>query len=125
MAKILIVDDDPRNRRVLQAVLGQTGHEVLTAESGAEGIEVVHAHAPDLVLMDVLMPGMDGMETLRRLRGEPRFAALKVVAVTGLSMQSDAERILAAGFDGYLGKPIRYREIIAELKRLLGTGSRA
>src|SRR3990172_6052883 len=98
MAKILVVDDDARNLRLAVSVLERGGHEVLSAQGGAEGIEAVLAHAPDLVLMDVQMPGMDGGLALKRLRAEPRTAAIKVVAVTALAMKGDRERLLAEGF---------------------------
>ena len=112
MAKILVVDDDARNLRLAVTALEQAGHEVLSAEGGAEGIEAALAHAPDLVLMDVQMPGMDGITVLRRLRSEPRTAALKVVALTALAMKGDQERILAAGCDGYIAKPMRIHEFL-------------
>ena len=120
MAKILVVDDDARNLNLAVTVLEQAGHEVLSAEDGAEGIAAALAHAPDLVLLDVQMPGMDGVTVLMRLRAEPRTAALKVVALTALAMKGDRERLLAEGFDGYLEKPIRYKEFLAEVERLLG-----
>ena len=119
MAKILVVDDDARNLRLAVTVLEQAGHEVLSAEDGAEGIEAALAHAPDLVLMDVQMPGMDGVSALRRLRAEPGTAALKVVALTALAMKGDRERLLAEGFDGYLEKPIRHKEFLARVAALL------
>ena len=118
MARILVVDDDPRTLRLAVTVLEQAGHEVLSAEGGAEGIEAALAHAPDLVLMDVQMPGMDGVAALRCLRAEPRTAALKVVALTALAMKGDAERLLAEGFDGYLEKPLRYKEFLASVTAL-------
>src|SRR3989304_7017345 len=102
MARILVVDDDARNLRLAVSVLEQAGHEVLSAEGGAEGVEVALAHAPDLVLMDVQMPGMDGVSALRRLRADPRTAALKVVALTAFAMKGDAKRLLARGVEGYL-----------------------
>ncbi len=119
MAKILVVDDDAGNLRLAATVLEQAGHEVLLAEGGIEGVEAALAHAPDLVLMDVQMPGMDGISALRRLRAEPRTAALKVVALTALAMKGDRERLLAEGFDGYLEKPIRYNEFLASVAALL------
>jgi two-component system cell cycle response regulator DivK len=123
MARILVVDDDARNRRFAGAALEQAGHEVLSAEGGTEGVEAALAHAPDLVLMDVQMPGMDGVSALRRLRAEPRTAAIKVVALTALAMKGDAERLLAEGFDGYVEKPIRYKSFLREVERLLGRKS--
>ncbi|OGA18326.1 MAG: response regulator receiver protein [Betaproteobacteria bacterium RIFCSPLOWO2_02_FULL_66_14] len=119
MAKILVVDDDALNLRLAAAALEQAGHEVLRANGGAEGIEAALAHAPDLILMDVQMPGMDGIAALKCLRAEPRTAALKVVAFTALAMKGDAERLLAEGFDGYLEKPIRYKEFLASVAALL------
>ena len=119
MAKILVVDDDARNLRLAVAVLEQAGHEVLSAEDGAEGVEAALAHAPDLVLMDMQMPGMDGVSALRRLRAEPRTAALTVIALTALAMKGDRERLLKEGFDGYLEKPIRYKEFLASVAALL------
>jgi len=119
MAKILVVDDDARNLRLAAAVLEQAGHEVLSAEGGAEAVEAALAHAPDLVLMDVQMPGMDGIAALKRLRAEARTAALKVVAHTALTMKGDRERLIEEGFDGYLEKPIRYNEFLASVAALL------
>ena len=119
MAKILVVDDDAMNLRLAATVLEQAGHEVLSAKGGAEGIEAALTHAPDLVLMDVQMPGMDGVSALKCLRAEPRTAALKVVAFTAFAMKGDAERLLAEGFDGYLEKPIRYRAFLASVTVLL------
>ena len=119
MAKILVVDDDALNLRLAVTTLERAGHVVLSAEAGAEGIEAALAHAPDLVLMDIQMPGMDGVSALKRLRAEPRTAALKVVAFTALAMNGDRERLLAEGFDGYFEKPIRYQELLASVAALL------
>ena len=119
MARILVVDDDAMNLRLAVTVLEQAGHEVLSAEGGVEGIEAALAHAPDLVLMDVQMPGMDGVAALRRLRADPRTAPLKVAAFTGLAMKGDRERLIQEGFDGYLEKPIRYEEFLASVAALL------
>jgi len=119
MAKILIVDDDAFNRKLVVTVLEQAGHEVITANTGAEGVAAARAHAPDLVLMDIQMPGMDGVEALRRLRADPLTAALKVAAFTALAMKGDAERLLAAGFDGYFEKPMRYKDFLARVAALL------
>jgi two-component system cell cycle response regulator DivK len=120
MAHILVVDDDARNLRLATAVLEQAGHSVLGAEDGEQGVTLALAHLPDLVLMDVQMPGMDGVTALKLLRAEPRSLALKVVALTALAMKGDAERLLAEGFDGYLEKPIRYKEFIGAVARFVG-----
>ena len=119
MAKILVVDDDVRNLRLAGTVLEKAGHEVLSAEGGAEGIEAALAHAPDLVLMDVQMPELDGIAVLRRLRADPRTAAFKVVALTALAMKGDRERLIKEGFDAYIEKPIRYKEFLESVAALL------
>jgi two-component system cell cycle response regulator DivK len=119
MAKILVVDDDARNLRLAVTALEQAGHEVLCAEGGVEGIEAAQVHAPDLVLMDVQMPGMTGIAALRRLRAGPRTRALKVIAFTALAMKGDRERLIEEGFDGYLEKPIRYKGFVASVAALL------
>lgn len=119
MARILVVDDEATNLRLAATVLKQAGHEVLIADGGAAGVAVALAHAPDLILMDVQMPGIDGIAALRQLRAEPRTAALKVVALTALAMKGDSERLLAQGFDGYLEKPIRYQNFLESVAALL------
>jgi len=124
VARILVVDDDARNLRLAATVLEQAGHEVLSAACGAEGIEAALAHAPDLVLMDVHMPDMDGIAALKRLRTDPRGVTLNIIAFTALAMKGDAERLLAEGFDGYVEKPIRYREFLATVAALLAGKNR-
>ena len=109
MAKILVVDDDARNLRLAKTALELAGHEVLSALGGAQGIEAALAHTP----------GMDGIAVLRHLRAEPRTATLRVAALTALAMRGDRERLLAEGFDGYLEKPIRYKEFLARVAALL------
>lgn len=124
MARILVVDDDARNLRLATTVLEQAGHEVLGAGGGAEGLAAALTHAPDLIVMDVQMPGMDGVAALARLRAEPRTAALKVLALTALAMKGDRERLLGEGFDGYFEKPIRYKAFLATVTALLGAKGR-
>jgi two-component system cell cycle response regulator DivK len=120
MATILVVDDDPSNLKLVVTALEHSGHEAIGARGGAEGIAAALARAPDLVLMDVQMPVIDGIAALRRLRADPRTAALKVVALTALAMKGDKEHLLAEGFDGYLAKPIRYKEFAAAVEAMLG-----
>ncbi len=119
MVRILVVDDDARNLRLAVAALEQAGHDVLSAECGGDALEAAIAHTPDLILMDVQMPGMDGIAALRHLRANPGTAALKVVALTALAMKGDRESLLAAGFDGYLQKPIRYKECLSGVAEML------
>lgn len=122
MARILVVDDDPRNLRLAATVLEQAGHEVLAAEDGETGIAAALAHLPDLVLMDVQMPDVDGVAALARLRADARTTALRVVALTALAMKGDRDRLLAAGFDGYIEKPIRYKTFLAAVETALRSG---
>lgn len=119
MAKILVIDDDARNLKLAVTVLEQVGHEVLSTDSGSDGIHSARLNKPDLVLMDVQMPGMDGITALKSLRSEPRTAGLTVVALTALAMKGDAERLLAAGFDGYIQKPIQYKQFIVQVSEIL------
>lgn len=120
MAHVLVVDDDATNIELASAMLEQAGHRVQCASSGEACIALASANLPELVLLDVQMPGMDGVEALRRLRADPRTAALKVYALTALAMKGDRERLLAEGFDGYLEKPIRYKAFLAALELALG-----
>lgn len=119
MAKILVVDDDTFNLKLAVTVLTQAGHEVLSAGGGEEGVALALASTPELVLMDVQMPGMDGVAALKRLRADPRTARLKVAALTALAMKGDRQLLLQAGFDAYLEKPIRYKEFLASVAALL------
>jgi two-component system cell cycle response regulator DivK len=119
MANILVVEDNPQNLKLAQLVLHKAGHAVLSAENGEQGLQRVQESQPDLVLMDVQMPGMDGLEVTRRLKADPRTAHVKVLALTALAMKGDAERILAAGCDGYLAKPYQYQQLLDAVQRAL------
>jgi two-component system cell cycle response regulator DivK len=107
---VLIVDDNEKNLRLARDVLRIAGFETIEAASGAEGVALAAERAPDVTLMDVRLPDMDGTEAARRLKEDERTAALPVVALTSLAMKGDRERLLASGFDGYLEKPISVRE---------------
>lgn len=119
MARILVIDDDDRNLRLAVTVLEQAHHEVMSAASGPEGLSLAANRAPDLVLVDIQMPGMDGYATLRHLRALPCTARVPIAALTALAMRGDRERLLAEGFDGYLEKPIRYAAFLESVARLL------
>lgn len=119
MKKILVIDDDARNLRLAVAVLEQAEYAVLSADNGPDGIALATEQSPDLVFMDVQMPGMDGLTALRELRANPQTQGLTVVALTALAMKGDAERLLAAGFDGYFEKPIQYKKFLTEIECLL------
>jgi two-component system, cell cycle response regulator DivK len=123
MAKILVIDDDAGNLKLAVTVLTKAGHEVLSADGGEAGVVLALTCAPDLVLMDVQMPGLDGIAALKRLRADARTASIKVIALTALAMKGDRERLLQEGFDGYLEKPIRYKEFLSSVGALLGQQS--
>ncbi len=121
MANILIVEDNPQNLKLAQLVLHKAGHSILAAENGEIGLQMAHEHSPDLVLMDVQMPGLDGLEVTRRLKADPQTMNIRVVALTALAMKGDAERILAAGCDAYLAKPYQYQQLLDVVDRALLT----
>jgi CheY-like chemotaxis protein len=107
---ILIVEDNEKNLKLVRDILQFKGYRTLEAETATEAIALATEHAPDLILMDIQLPDMDGVTALGRLREEPVTAALRVVALTAFAMRDDRERFLAAGFDGYMTKPIDIKQ---------------
>jgi CheY-like chemotaxis protein len=116
---ILVVEDNERNLKLLRDVLEYAGYDVRTARTGEDGVTLAVEEPPDLVLMDLQLPGIDGMEALRRLRESPRTAGIPVVAVTAQAMKQDRERALEAGFDGYVEKPISVRTFPGQVRGFL------
>jgi two-component system cell cycle response regulator DivK len=114
--RILVVEDNAKNMKLFREVLVATGYETLEATSGGEAVDMASEHTPDLVLMDIQMPDFDGVEALRRLRADDRTASIPVVALTAQAMQGDRERFLAAGFDGYVSKPVNVRDLIGTVR---------
>ena len=112
---ILIVDDNEKNLRLGRDVLQFAGFRTLEAASGNEGISLALAHLPDVILMDIRLPDIDGTEAARRLKNDPRTARIPVVALTSLAMKGDRDFLLAAGFDGYVEKPINVREFAGQV----------
>ena len=117
--KLLIAEDDPASRELLRAILETEGYEVVEAEDGEAALTKIEEETPDLVLMDIQMPKLDGLGVIRQLRQNPRFASLPVVAVTSYAMRGDREKALDTGFDAYLTKPIDAVGIRETVKRLL------
>jgi two-component system cell cycle response regulator DivK len=107
---VLIVDDNEKNVKLARDVLRFAGFRTLEAENGGDGLSLAAEHLPDVILMDIRLPDMDGTTAVHRLKDEPRTAAIPVVALTSFAMKGDRERFLAEGFDGYLEKPISVRE---------------
>jgi CheY-like chemotaxis protein len=104
--RILLVEDNPMNRRVVQFILKSEGYIVLEAKNGLEALELVKVHLPDLILMDLQLPGMDGFTTTRIIKEDATTKDIPVVALTAYAMRGDAERAVEAGCDGYITKPI-------------------
>lgn len=119
MARILIIEDNPANVELMTFLLTAYGHAALSAPDGARGIALARAEPPDLIACDVNLPGMNGFAVLAALRAEPALGKVPVLAVTALAMAGDREKVLAAGFDGYISKPIEPDSFVAELEAFL------
>jgi two-component system cell cycle response regulator DivK len=120
--RVLVVEDNDKNTKLFRDVLQATGYSTLETTTGEDAIELAVAHKPALVLMDVQLPGIDGVETLTRLRADARTAAIPVLAVTAQAMSGDWERLLAVGFDGYLSKPIDVVELVRAVQEYCHRG---
>ncbi len=118
-ALILIVEDNDKNRKLVRDVLTFKGYEVIETETGEEGVELARERSPRLVLMDIRLPGIDGVEALRRLRAEETTRGIPVMAMTASVMSEDRQKIMAAGFDAYQSKPINVTEFVAAVAQLL------
>jgi two-component system cell cycle response regulator DivK len=117
---VLIVEDDERNLKLERDVLQFEGYRTLEARTGEDGIALAIDNTPDLILMDIRLPGIDGVEALRRLRTDLRTAPIPVIALTSSAMNDDVERFREAGFDGYLAKPIDLRQFKQEVATRCG-----
>lgn len=123
MMKILVADDNADSREMIREFLAAWGFEVLEACNGAETVAKVRQWSPDLVLMDLQMPFLDGYAVIEQIRRHERARRVPVIAITALAMQSNRERALAAGFDAYISKPLDFRSLRNQLKELLSNGS--
>ena len=117
--KILIVEDNENNRTLLKDILIFHKYEVSIASDGLEGVALARTLMPDLIFMDIQMPGIDGITAGRLLKGSPETSGIKIIALTSFAMQGDHEKFITSGFDGYLSKPINTRELPIQLKRWL------
>ena len=125
MARILIIEDNPANVELMSFLLGAYGHTPLSAADGPRGVAAARSERPDLIACDVNLPGMDGFAVLAALKTEPLLAGVPILAVTALAMAGDREKVLAAGFDGYISKPIEPESFVAELEAFLAAAPAA
>jgi two-component system, cell cycle response regulator DivK len=118
-ATVLVVEDNALNLKLVRDVLGHAGYRVLEAGDAERGIALARDERPDLILMDIQLPGIDGVEALGRLRADATTADIPVVALTALAMKEDRERFMAAGFDGYLEKPLSVPSLAGQVEELI------
>jgi CheY-like chemotaxis protein len=116
---ILIVDDNPANLKLARVLLASEGYEVRTATDAEEALAVLREFLPDLILMDIQLPGMDGLELTRRLKSDSKTCDVAILALTAYAMKGDEERALAAGCDGYVAKPIDTKRLMGQVAALL------
>ena len=119
MSTVLIVEDNDKNMKLARDVLQAKGYRTLEAVSGEEGVKLAREKKPDLVLMDIQLPGINGIEAFRRIRGDEKTKGIPVVALTASVTPTDRSAIAAAGFDAFLGKPINLKEFLDTVKRLV------
>jgi two-component system cell cycle response regulator DivK len=119
MSRVLIVEDNEKNLKLVRDILQAKGHETREAKSAEAGLELARAQPPDLILMDIQLPGMNGIEALRELRADERTKKIPVIAVSASVMQHDRKQITDAGFDGFVEKPISLHEFLAAVNKAL------
>ncbi|QTE30120.1 response regulator [Pengzhenrongella sicca] len=119
MATVLVVEDNAANMTLTSLLLNHAGHTVLPAVDAETGLKLARSEQPDLILMDVQLPGMDGLTATTLLKTDPQTAAIPIIALSALAMKADEERSQAAGCDAYIVKPLRYQELYAVVGRLL------
>lgn len=120
--RILLIEDNEQNRYLATFLLEQRGYEVVSAESGPLGIELAAKLRPDLILLDIQLPGMDGHAVARALKGDPQLQSIPIVAVTSYAMVGDREKVLATGAEGYIEKPINPETFVQEIESFLRAG---
>lgn len=122
---VLVIEDNPANMKLSAMLLERAGYTTLRAWSAQDGLALAREHVPHLVLMDIQLPGMDGLEATRILKADPLTRDIQVVALTAFAMKGEQERIREAGCDGYIAKPIDYKRFLAEIAQWLPVGEGA
>lgn len=120
MATVLVVEDNPANMTLATFLLKSAGHSVLGATDAESGLALARSAQPGLILMDIQLPGMDGLEATSLLKQDDATRSIPVIALTAFAMKGDEERIRAAGCDGYIGKPMRYKDFLAVVATFIG-----
>jgi len=121
--RILVVEDHEDNRRIMRDLLTNVGFELIEAVTGPEGVDMAKVHRPDLILMDLQLPGIDGYEAARRIKAEPALGSVPIIAVTSYALSGDEERAYAAGCAAYISKPYSPRKLLARIREQLATGN--
>jgi two-component system cell cycle response regulator DivK len=117
--RILVIEDTEDNRQIVRDLLVSVGYEIIEATDGAEGVAMAQAQHPDLILMDIQLPQMDGYEATRRIRAIPELARVPIIAVTSYALSGDEAKTRAAGCDGYVAKPFSPRQLLAKIREFL------
>jgi two-component system cell cycle response regulator DivK len=125
MAKVLVIEDNPSNMKLTSLILGNAGHSVVGAVDAESGLKLARDEQPDLILMDIQLPGMDGLAATAILKEDPATAAIPIIALSALAMKADKERSQTAGCDAYIVKPLRYKELYEVMEHLLEPQSSA
>jgi len=117
---VLVVEDNDKNRKLVRDVLTHKGYEVIEAETGEEGVRLAKERLPRLILMDIQLPGIDGIEALRQIRADETTRGTPIIAVTASALDRDRQKIMAAGFDGYQSKPLNVKGFMAAVEAVFG-----
>lgn len=118
--RILLVEDQEDNRRIARDLLASVGYEILEAMNGEEGVAMAAAHRPDLILMDIQLPVLDGYEATRRIKADPALAHIPIIVVTSYALSGDDEKAIEAGCDAYVAKPYSPRQLLSKIRQFLG-----
>jgi two-component system cell cycle response regulator DivK len=117
--RILVIEDQEDNRRILRDLLSSVGYELIEAENGEDGVAAAAAARPDLILMDIQLPLLDGYDATRRIKAQPALSAIPIIAVTSYALSGDEDKARAAGCEGYVTKPFSPRELLAKIREYL------
>ena len=118
--RILVIEDTEDNRRIVRDLFTSAGYELLEAATGSEGVRMAAEHRPDLILMDIQLPEMDGYEAARQIKADPACAGIPIIAVTSYALSGDEAKTREAGCDGYVAKPFSPRELLAKVRQFIG-----